>query len=942
MSFEKQEEFIEIFKGKIDLENYVFNKINNPEILLQLKASGYFNPENAPGPKETDQKGYFSIPQWNVLSYLEKVSEQVKIEGNSGYILELLYVIDNVTKYYIEKGKIQDNYRTWWFFVKILVNIPNDKIQLDILKLVRVWLDSKFDTILPAGEVLQKLIPKFLKEDTNLEDIKKAEELISAVLEYKKIPLSEEKANIYKKTEEIKLVVDDTFLMDFFKQYSAIIGKKCSKEFIFAFAEKIKGLIKENEEGTYSSFYEEEDYPITEPLAIYTFALKSILDEKAKCDKILTMGILRIFLLEERYFFKKISVYIIGKNIEQYSDFFWESIEKQEPVIRRFYADDEIRHLFNGLQISEKSQIKALKIIIEAGPIYKFEKQDPKYLLKWKQRRYEALSHIPEFKEEHEKLKVITGKKSVLAPLIGKSETTWVRDTSPFDTKKIAIMLQNDTLVDELKIFKSSELFSGPNIEGLATELRIAVEANPQQFSEKLEAFIGTYDYYITYIMWGFKNAQNNGKEIDWIKILDFVFKYIDRPEFWIDKYSIPGDNQNHRQLLGVLGELIKDGAERNNIDVFNNEIINKAKKIVYFILDKNEKEEYYSGGLDAALNTTYGKNIEGLIRLLKRKISKIEEKNANVSFVNEILSFYLKLMLERKIPESFVWFGYFLGTFYWYDKQWTKSILEKVNYKDINLWEAFMNGYFWNPSIFSDVYKIMIENYKIALKHDFKDRLKNRKVIEHITIGYIYKDEKLEDANSLINVILNEGNPEQLEEMVGVMWMHRDHLKSGNEKSKEQIERILKMWGILHKKYSEKVEKAELSKEEKALVCSLGKLTCFLSELNKENYEWLLFAGPYTNFDFTSPFLIEYLNELKNKIIDSEKAKVGEYYGDIFVAILKKFTPDFKQEHIKEIIEWMYATKVPKVKEKADVICNIFGSRGYEFLRELWKNNRE
>jgi len=80
-----------------------------------------------------------------VLPYLERVSEQVNIPGNEKYIGELLNIIRNVTQYHIEHNKKLDNYRTWWYFVKILVNIPANEIPPDIIDLIPVWLDSKFE-----------------------------------------------------------------------------------------------------------------------------------------------------------------------------------------------------------------------------------------------------------------------------------------------------------------------------------------------------------------------------------------------------------------------------------------------------------------------------------------------------------------------------------------------------------------------------------------------------------------------------------------------------------------------------------------------------------------------------------------------------------------------------------------------------------------------------
>lgn len=50
---------------------------------------------------------------------------------------------------------------------------------------------------------------------------------------------------------------------------------------------------------------------------------------------------------------------------------------------------------------------------------------------------------------------------------------------------------------------------------------------------------------------------------------------------------------------------------------------------------------------------------------------------------------------------------------------------------------------------------------------------------------------------------------------------------------------------------------------------------------------------------------------------------------------MLKKITPDFDQKHIRSIIEFLYNNDV---RENANKICNIYGSRGYEFLRDIFE----
>lgn len=183
-------------------ENHFFKTKKNPAWFMELKKRGYFDPKNNPKNQPTEREGYYIIPQWNVLEYLERVAEQTHTPENEQYITELLEIIKKVSTYTEEGGKIIDNYRTWWYFVKILLKLPNDKIPLEILDLIPIWLNSRYGGSLVDADVTTKLLPKFLNEDSTTGDIEKAEHLIDSITSFNWI----EKRSVFtnEKMEDLK------------------------------------------------------------------------------------------------------------------------------------------------------------------------------------------------------------------------------------------------------------------------------------------------------------------------------------------------------------------------------------------------------------------------------------------------------------------------------------------------------------------------------------------------------------------------------------------------------------------------------------------------------------------------------------------------------------------------------------------------------------------
>jgi len=114
----------EVFSIMTDngIAEYFLKRVESVEWFAPLNKRGFFSPNSAPVPKPADQEGFYSVPQWNVLPYLERVSQQVSTPGNEKYIDDLLAIIKDVSNYRDSNGQHIDNYRTWYYFAKILVN----------------------------------------------------------------------------------------------------------------------------------------------------------------------------------------------------------------------------------------------------------------------------------------------------------------------------------------------------------------------------------------------------------------------------------------------------------------------------------------------------------------------------------------------------------------------------------------------------------------------------------------------------------------------------------------------------------------------------------------------------------------------------------------------------------------------------------------------------
>ena len=180
MLSEEEKNLLNQIDGDISLQNYFFKKVKDLKWFFALRDREYFKPSKLPKPDSAQQGDYRYTPRWNVLSYLEEVSKQVGTKENDIYINELLDIIKSITEFQKREKKYEIDEWTWLTFIRILLNIPNDRIPLEIIKSVKIWFSKERHLSLLNHEIF-KLISKFLPDKVTDEDIQKAEVLFEFV-----------------------------------------------------------------------------------------------------------------------------------------------------------------------------------------------------------------------------------------------------------------------------------------------------------------------------------------------------------------------------------------------------------------------------------------------------------------------------------------------------------------------------------------------------------------------------------------------------------------------------------------------------------------------------------------------------------------------------------------------------------------------------------------
>ena len=1053
-SSEQIEELFKIIQKDDSYENYFLSNVKFKSWLFQLKERGYFSPEKAPGLQPGPEKGSFSIPEWNVLRYLEQVSMQAKVPEDEKYIEELLNIIREVTQYHIKTNKL-DNYRTWWYFVKILLNIPSEKIPESIIELIPFWLRSRFDVGLVGADIAKKLLPKFLNSE-NAEDWKKAERIVEAITAIKWLKISEERRDIVEKEQEATTLIDNYWLQESFKENAAKVGERCSEKVIFTIAERLKEVFRGEHPESFLEFeYEGKEYvlivshrkdfafnvsvgiikradtkakDVTEQLfkvippeseklfefqigdcndkESFTDVLQILIRKDCKFEKIngdlnskikglynalmtdysyiwfesmfsgphfvynvkqvLTLilrditlakvtsnqtsagAIFEAFLGNQYQYpiFKRMVVFLVAKEWSSFKKVFWRMIDEDGgKIFSSAYFEPELYPLLeNNVTEWVREDKERLKTIIERGPLVDLpEDYKEKYVAHWKQKWYSALKSDPFFLPLFDEQTKFTGSKEKLPPRITEISVREGPGPSPLSKEQI-IGMSNEELAKYLSTFQPKDRWEGPSIYGLSGILRGIAQEKPEKLTDELGPFLNTGYLYVYDILEGINEAWNKRKSLDWKRIFEFIKLYIEKDEFWQDKYVIQDDMAKHKWIVATIGRLIRDGT-RDDAWAFSEDLLFFAQEILLLLLEKTKANgEKIKDAVNDALNSALGIIISALIHLALR-VARVEEKKGldkEPRWSTEIKKKYEEL-LKDKVAEGYILLGQYMPNLYYLDKHWVKEKIEEISLTTHGeLWDFFMRGYLFGR-VYKDLYELMEPHYRDALDFDFKESDINQRLVEHISFQYLEGKESISVEQSLFKQLLNRWDPSQIEEIIGFFWRQRDYLgenPKNRQKKENPVElremrgRIVDFWRWIYKNKYHPEKSPKLTDGDQRILSDLSKLSIFLAKIDAEAFEWMVASAPYLNLGFTSSFLIEYLNNLKDADLDT-----GKYVGKILLKILETSTPDYKQENIRSIVEHLYQIGE---KESADTICNIYGSRGLHFLRDLYEMNQQ
>lgn len=900
--------------------NYFFKKIENPIWFKILLRKGFF--VYSPGLIQGKDKESYRIPFWAPLYYLEKISKYSEFSD------ELINIMQNITKSGV------DNYYTYYVFTKMSINFKPEK-STGVVPLVRRWLISRFDNRLVSTE-LRKLLKHLLEGNQT----GPALELIKIMTETKK-----EKEKVFG-LKKAKTIIDIHRFKKLIRENISLIVEKCPKRTINVVSRNLIKAIEIEFGNTNGQTYRDGSYmwrpaieehtqnsrlpEIKEILAIFIRDILVGIIKKGDRPE----GLLKDFMNHKMPIFRRLVIFIFTEFTKEFRDIIENELLKDEKIL----SDTSVYHeLYRFIKmrfgnLSESSQ-KLILTGIEKGPknipsVTEGEKKE-RHKNIWMQRWLTALEGQGAREAENllVDLRRKTGVRIDHPDFLVYSETHWGEEC-PISVKEI-LEKDNKEIARYLKDFKETGGFREPTVEGLGGTLGLAVKENPTKFENDLTSFLAVPFYYLYEIISAFEKLWSENKEINWQEILRFCQQLVKDESFWKEERD-----GKRFWLTGAISNLIESGTQEDK-HAFSEKLLPIAREIlIEMVKNETHSSDDLSDPVTAALNSAKGKVLSSLITYALRYV-RIKYKNKNKGNiplkkwekeVEEVFTERLNKKIDKSLEVHTI-LGQYLPQFNYLDKIWVNEHLKEIfpeGKDNEKYWEVAFDGYLFNNKVYGDIYKPLRNEYKRAIKTNFRDSNAQERLAQHLCVVYLRGLEDLESKNSLMKFYLDNAEPIQIQKSIGFLWgLYKDKVPTSQEKQK-----VLSFWKYRYGKVVKKTNIDDYRKE----ISDYIKLGIFVDEIDDKIYEMLKLSIRYVEVAYNTAEAIELLKKNSSKY----PKEIAELF-DIMIDECQVI-PTYEREDIREIFENLYETKNPEVKELTDRIINKYGERGIEDFRDLYE----
>ncbi|MHB1290953.1 MAG: hypothetical protein ACYCY5_02005 [Sulfuricella sp.] len=931
----KELDLLERVRANPELRALFFRKVKGLKWFDALEEAGYFSCQSIPVPTPAKQEGYVNIPRLEIGEYLVKTAPELTGEEGSKYAPRFLEIISNMTVDAKERGFW--NYHAWWQFAEVVSTIPSQFVSAEFINIVDYWLDDEFETGLVAEEVGTKWLAKLLDEE-NDHALGLAVKLLEIL--YKLRFVEQEIGG--RKTRNALLRFDHYHADRITKKVACLAGRQLGRQAISIFHSKLEEMLNALGNDTWSAVWQpaiEEhdqnkyrDNPENLFVEGYRECLKGYLENHPEeaCKYVAemidspfqTVQRLAIYCITDRFLIcREHAERLIDQRFlhSNYRHEFWHFIHRNYVRFEQVQKDNILGLIKNKTRNDENG------VLLEGATAY----EQATWLA--------AIKDLGEKESNLYKEAVSIAKTEPDHPDFSSYMSSGFRGKeSPYSVDELS-SLSIEEIVHTLASYEGGGGWREPGIEGLANTVKQLMKASPSDYYAYLAKFAHLDLAYVYAVIEAYSELWTGKANLPWDDIwrylLGFCSAVVKEKRFWDEENSRKRDTfvANRYWIVGAIGRLLEAGAKSDE-HAFHEKYHDEVESLITFLLEneKGEKFDEKSDAVSIAINSSRGHCIEALINLTLRSC-RLSDRANNKDHSGTWARFqhYYDAELKRADVGEYEFSTLvtnYLPNFLYMSKDWVLANLDKIfDQTNYLKWLCAMQGYSYIGTVYQEIYKHLSEHGDLLKVLDDKN-IKNRveeSAIQQIVVAHLNGFESFTEGNSLISVLINRKDFEELRQLIWFVWTLR---KENDNKLRDMV---YELWPLL-------MGVVDFStREGRKLASNLCHWATFVDYLDEERETLLLAIAPYADESHNSHDLLKSIASLSNKQpFEANK---------IWLMILKGSAPDYPEEAIRQILTNLVA-QGGEGKRLARETVSEYLKRGVErpsiWLRELTKDS--
>lgn len=887
----KLESFIQTMHRGEEFTRHGFNllaKQARPEDYFNpLKDAGFFNPMNSPGPVPSNEPGFVQIPFWPVLTYLQAVAKRAGETDDLDLAENILSVIRSVTKFRDDNGELRDNYHTYHQFAEMLGNLPLKSISIDDVRLIGVWLSSRFDRGLVGHSLTKGLLSRLLVSD-NPRDTMLATQVMDECMAYEWLPENNPRGN------QLVTRIDDYWLKDLLDTHAKLFGAKAGLPGIRIFDQGLCAIFSDPRRAYGSILWRPAIEPNTQNMDFHSVenrfveGMRDALAGWIEAKPIEAADFVKDALTDSSEIIRRIAIHTVTEYFNHLRDVF-------EDTIDRVLFSSALRHEMYRLLKERFASMSAegkRKVIaaLHALPEPK-DGDDAGRRLKFTQLEWlTAIKDQPEAIGWFEELSSdpLIGSPSDHPDFLSYHEMRWGPGPAPFGQDSLIAFAEDGTLVDRLNEFKETDSWKGPTLGGLVQALEMAVAASPDTFLPLLPEFHRAKIDFQHALIAGFKRllSQPNTEKppfdwnLAWPKLMAFFFECLSDQGFW----STPAEQEQRtsmtatrRWVTTLIADFLETGTKHDD-SAYAPELLSRGWELIKILLSHATLEPaQLKDPMTHSLNTEKGRAIGALYNHALRVCRVAQQQGKPLLEAWASLQPVFDSELAKCVGSNFEFStlsASYIANLDYMSNAWLIDNIHSLfptNYPE-NFKSAIGGLAYASPS--RSIYRLLASNKILeeALRVELEDRFSRGRIIEWICLAYLWGDE---DLNSAQMEYIFKGGTEDIQH--GVQFFRQVH---SNDLKPEQVERVLAFWKAVHEWAN---AQPTLSK---ILLAHLSRLTCYFSTLDDRAKSLLNIDIDYVHVNHSTDEMIKQFIRL----VDSNPTGTIE----LLTRMIEANTPNF------------------------------------------------